>query len=79
MRHLNDALDKVRKSEYARLQGKDRRYVRGQKYVLLASHENLTIDAKRSLKTLLAANKRLNTAFLRKPEGQPEVATLEAL
>ena len=29
MRHLNDALDKVRKSEYARLSGKARRYIKG--------------------------------------------------
>lgn len=66
MRHLNDALDKVRKMEYARLQGEDRRYIKGQKYVLLSSHENLTLDGRRSLKTLLAANKRLNTAYLLK-------------
>lgn len=32
MRHLGEALDKVRKSEYARLSGKDRRYIKGQKY-----------------------------------------------
>jgi transposase len=66
MRHLNDALDKVRKSEYARLSGKERRYIKGQKYVLLSNHENLTLDARQSLKTLLAANKRLNTAYLLK-------------
>jgi transposase len=34
--HLNEALDKVRKSEYARLSGKDRRFVKGQKYTLLS-------------------------------------------
>lgn len=28
MRHLGEALDKVRKSEYARLSGKDRRYIK---------------------------------------------------
>ncbi len=66
MRHLNDALDKVRKSEYARLQGKDRRYIKGQKYVLLTSHDNLSTDGRKALKTLLAANKRLNTAYLLK-------------
>ena len=66
MKHLGDALDKVRKMEYARLQGEDRRYIKGQKYVLLSSHENLTLDARRSLKILLAANKRLNTAYLLK-------------
>ena len=66
MKHLGDALDKVRKMEYARLQGKDRSYIKGQKYVLLSNHENLTLDGRRSLKMLLAANKRLNTAYLLK-------------
>lgn len=40
MRHLGDALDEVRKSEYARLSGKERRYIKGQKYTpALASRE----------------------------------------
>ena len=66
MPHLNDALDKVRKVEYARLQGKQRRYIKGQKYVLVSSRENLTLDSRKALKTLLAANKRLNAAYLLK-------------
>jgi transposase len=66
MKHLGDALDKVRKMEYARLRGKDRSYIKGQKYVLLSNHENLTLDGRRSLKMLLAANKRLNTTYLLK-------------
>lgn len=66
MRHLGEALDKVRKSEYARLTGKDRRYIKGQKYVLLAHRANLTQEGKQSLKLLLAANKRLHTAYLLK-------------
>jgi transposase len=66
LRHLGDALDKVRKSEYARLTGKKRRFIKGQKYALLAHPENLSIDGRRTLKTLLAANKRLNTAYLLK-------------
>lgn len=66
MRHLGDALDKVRKSEYARLTGKDRRFIKGQKYTLLSNRENLTLEGRQSLKTLLAANKRLNTAYLLK-------------
>ena len=66
MRHLNEALDKVRKAEYARLSGKERRYIKGQKYVLLSNHENLSLDGRKSLKTLLAANKRLHTAYLLK-------------
>ena len=66
MRHLGEALDKVRKNEYARLSGKDRRYIKGQKYTLLSHRENLTLEGRQSLKTLLAANKRLNTAYLLK-------------
>ena len=66
LRHLGKALDTVRKSEYARLSGKDRRFIKGQKYTLLAHRENLTLEGRKSLKLLLAANKRLNTAYLLK-------------
>ena len=53
MRHLGEALDAVRKSEYGRLAGRDRRYIKGQKYTLLSRQENLTLDGKKALKTLL--------------------------
>ena len=66
MRHLGEALDAVRKAEYARLAGKDRRFIKGQKYTLLSNRENLTTEGKAALKQLLAANKRLNTAYLLK-------------
>jgi transposase len=66
MRHLGEALDQVRKSEYGRLAGRDRRYIKGQKYTLLSRKENLTLDGKKALKTLLSANKRLNTAYVLK-------------
>src|SRR3990167_7229705 len=66
MRHLGDALDQVRKSEYARLSGRDRRFIKGQKYTLLAHRENLNLAGRKALKALLAANKRLNTAYILK-------------
>jgi transposase len=66
MRHLGEALDKVRKKEYARVSGKDRRFIKGQKYNLLSHRENLTLSGKQALNTLLQANKRLNTAYLLK-------------
>jgi len=46
MRHLGKALDKVRKAEYARLRGKDSRFVKGQKYTLLSHRHNLTLEGK---------------------------------
>ncbi len=66
LKHLNQALDQIRKQEYARLSGQDRRYIKGQKYILLSNRENLTLNGKISLKTLLKVNKRLNTAYLLK-------------
>lgn len=66
MSHLGEALDQVRKSEYARLSGKDRRFIKGQKYTLLSRRANLTTTGRRSLKTLLKVNKRLNTAYILK-------------
>ena len=79
MRHLGEALDKVRKAEYARVSGKDRRFIKGQKYNLLSRHDNLELEGKRALALLLAANKRLNTAYLLKEEfGQLWDYTREA-
>ena len=46
--------------------GRDRRYIKGQKYTLLSRKENLTLDGRKALKTLLSANKRLNTAYVLK-------------
>lgn len=66
--HLSKAMDDVRKSEYARVSGEDRRFIKGQRYNLLANPENLSEDGKKSLKALLAANKRLNTAYVLKEE-----------
>lgn len=66
MRHLGEALDKVRKNEYARLEGRERRYIKGQKYTLLSNRESLSMEGRKALKTLLTANKRLNTAYLLK-------------
>jgi len=66
MRHLGEALDSVRKSEYARLSGRKRRFIKGQKYTLLSRRENLSLSGKKALKALLKANKRLNTAYMLK-------------
>jgi transposase len=66
MRNLGEALDQIRKSEYARLSGKKREFIKGQKYTLLSHRENLTMNGRAALKKLLKANKRLNTAYLLK-------------
>jgi len=66
VKHLGEALDTIRKQEYTRLAGKDRSFIKGQKYTLLSNKENLTPPGRKALKKLLTANKRLNTAYLLK-------------
>jgi transposase len=66
LRHLGDALDQVRRSEYHRLNGKERKFIKGQRYTLLSNPENLNPEGRRSLKTLLKANRRLHKAYLLK-------------
>lgn len=66
IRHLGEALDKIRKQEYARVSGKSRSFIKGQKYTLLSHRENLTLEGRQSLRKLLQANKRLNAAYVLK-------------
>lgn len=66
IRHLQEALDKVRKQEYARVSGESRRFIKGQKYTLLSRNENLSTTGKEALKTLFTVNKRLNKAYILK-------------
>jgi len=64
MRHLADVLDQVRRSEYKRVNEKERRFIKGQRYTLLSYKSNLDIEGRRALRMLLKANKRLHKAYL---------------
>ena len=66
LKHLSEAMDKVRKGEYARLSGKDRRFIKGQRHTLLSHWENLSLEGKGALQLLFKANRRLNKAYLLK-------------
>jgi transposase len=68
LRHLSEAMDKVRRSEYKRVSQKERSFIKGQRYTLLSHRANLSAESKQALKKLLAANKRLNTAYILKEE-----------
>ena len=57
-------MDEVRQREYSRLSGKDRRFIKGQRYNLLSRRENLTTEGREALRLLFRANKRLHTAYL---------------
>ena len=67
VQHLNDALDEVRRSEYARLESdRERRFIKGQRYTLLSRRANLSYRGRRALQLLLRANRRLQVAYLLK-------------
>jgi len=56
MCHLNDALDQVRKNEFKRLTGQNKKYIKGNKFTLLSNKENLSSNGKKMLKKLLKVN-----------------------
>jgi transposase len=66
LRHLSDALDQVRRQEYKRVNDKERKFIKGQRYNLLSHKANLDMEGRRALRLLLKANKRLNTAYVLK-------------
>ena len=66
LQHLSQALDEIRRQEYKRVNDKERKYIKGQRYTLLSHKANLDQDGRRSLTLLLKANKRLHRAYLLK-------------
>lgn len=66
MNYLSKAVDEVRRSEYKRVNDKERKYIKGQRYTLLSHKCNLDRDGRRSLRALLKANSRLHKAYLLK-------------
>lgn len=63
IRHLNDAVDEVRRKEFFRQGREKRELVRGKRWLFLRRWFNLTKDQKGLLKETLALNKRLSVAY----------------
>ena len=66
IRHLNDAMDEIRRQEMRRLTGNRKKWVKGQRYTLLSNKDNLDFDGRKSLKELFRRNRRLFRAYLLK-------------
>jgi transposase len=64
--HLQVAMDRTSRQEYKRLDGDERRYIKGQRYTLLYHWKNLDQEGRQSLKELFQVNRRLNKAYLLK-------------
>jgi transposase len=68
VKHLNEAMDDVRKSEARRLKKDDRKVLKNKRWVLLKGAENLTPDQQGTLEELLEANTAPQKAYLLKEE-----------
>lgn len=64
MQHLSRAMDQVRRQEYSRLTGPNRRYIKGQRFTLLSRWSHLTLKGRTALKLLFKVNKRLSKAYI---------------
>jgi transposase len=65
---IADAMDEVRKQEYARVNGAQRKFIKGQRYNLLANRGSLSKDGREELAVTFKANRRLLTAYLLKED-----------
>ena len=65
---MSEALDDVRRSEYARLNGEERKFIKGQRFNLLANRGNLSQKGREELAQTFKANQRLYTAYLLKED-----------
>jgi len=70
VRHLNAAVDEVRRSLVRKLSGVDRTLVKGTRFVLLKNPWNLTPKQKQSLRALVRSNSPLSRAWYLKEDFQ---------
>jgi transposase len=70
VRHLNEAVDEVRRSLVRKLSGPERSLVKGTRFVLLKNPWNLTPKQKASLSGLVRSNSPLSRAYYLKEDFQ---------
>ena len=66
VKHLNEAIDNIRKNVYRDSRGKSAEVIKGQKYILLSKRENLNAKKEKRLKELMKLNEPLYQAYLLK-------------
>lgn len=70
VRHLNAAVDEVRRAEVRRLRGEARQVIKGTRYLLLKNPWNLTPAERQRLSSVVKVNRRLVRAYYLKEEFQ---------
>ena len=70
VKHLNEAINKLRIQEYKSAKGADKKIMKGKKWLLLRRSRHLSKSQKSSLNELLKINRKLFKAYLLKEEFQ---------
>jgi transposase len=64
----NEALDNIRKKEFAKADPRTRKEWKKKRYIILTREKNLPCEKKETLRTLLDNNETLNTAYILKEQ-----------
>lgn len=67
-KHVNEALDKVRKQEFAKADHEERKHMKKKRFLILSREKNLDKTKKESLKDLMKKNDTLYQAYLLKEQ-----------
>lgn len=67
-KHINQAIDDVRKQEFAKADPEERKLMKKKRFLILSRKKNLKRDKKESLKDLMSKNKKLYKAYLLKEQ-----------
>jgi transposase len=65
---IPEAMDEVRRSEYTRLNGKERKFIKRRQFNLLANRGSLSRTGREELAHTFKAKRRLYTAYLLKKD-----------
>jgi transposase len=68
MKIINDAVDKIRKEEFAKADDKERKNMMHKRFLILARSKNLKPEQKDNLEYLMKRNRKLYKAYLLKEE-----------
>ena len=65
-KNYNKVLNKIRISEYRRVENEGRAWIKGSRYILLKNYDNLREKEKKRLSKILEVNEMLSTAYILK-------------
>lgn len=68
VKKINEALDKVRKSEFASASDEERLNMKRKRYIILHREKNLNSEQKEALNQLIKSNEKLHKAYLLKEQ-----------